>query len=76
MPTATIRLVTTAGTIDPKGQTTGEKRVLRGGYYNSEVTGIRSALRYSRTPSADNGVDGYRLCAPVPAEGSNTEASL
>ena len=66
----------TAGTVDPKGQTTGETRVLRGGYANSNATGIRSALRYSRNPSTQNGVDGYRLCAPIPAEGSNTEASL
>ena len=60
-----------AGDIDPKGPSTGETRVLRGGHSTSKRLNVRSALRWYRAPSTDNGADGYRLYAPIPAEGSH-----
>lgn len=65
-----------AACVDPKGPASGEKRVLRGGYYGSSATGIRSAFRFLRDQGTSHGADGFRLCAPIPAEGSNAEVSL
>ena len=64
------------GNIDPVGPVSGTKRILRGGHSTSTRLNVRSALRWSREADTDNGADGYRLCAPIPAEGSHKGDSL
>ena len=46
---------------DPKGPTTGKKRVLRGGSFNGDDSSARSSLRNYISPSDRNVNDGLRL---------------
>ena len=48
-----------SGGTDPNGPTTGSKRVVRGGYYDSSVSDCTSSSRSSLTPSDDYGYYGY-----------------
>ena len=49
---------------NPQGPTSGEKRVIRGGSWNSEPGNVRAAFRVRIVPSNRNDVSGFRLVLP------------
>lgn len=48
---------------DPRGRSTGTKRVVRGGGWNSEARGLRCAARESQLPREGDGSIGFRVAA-------------
>ena len=58
--------------IDPKGPLTGEKRVLKGGYYYTKASGasiLHLSQRMGAALNVSNGQKtqyGYRVCCPAP----------
>jgi formylglycine-generating enzyme required for sulfatase activity len=58
--------------IDPKGPATGEKRVLKGGYYYTKASGtsiLHLSQRMGAALNVSNGQKtqyGYRVCCPAP----------
>jgi formylglycine-generating enzyme required for sulfatase activity len=46
---------------DPKGPSSGEYRVLRGGSWDSEARDVRSASRHRLTPGYRYGHEGFRV---------------
>jgi formylglycine-generating enzyme len=51
--------------VDPQGPKTGEKRILRGGCWNSYPEFLRSAFRFSDEPDSRSGYFGFRVCFNV-----------
>jgi uncharacterized protein (TIGR02996 family) len=51
---------------DPHGPETGERRVLRGGGWNTHSGGCRSASHYRSTPSVRTRFIGFRVCCSIP----------
>ena len=47
---------------DPQGQSSGDKRVLRGGTWNSEPGGCRAAYRHGSEPANRSSNYGFRVC--------------
>jgi formylglycine-generating enzyme required for sulfatase activity len=47
-------------TWDPRGPSSGEKRVVRGGGWNAEAYHVRGANRYKSTPTRRSAVNGIR----------------
>ena len=47
--------------VDPTGSASGSNRVARGGSWNSAGTSLRSAKRYTNTPSNRYGTLGFRV---------------
>ena len=54
---------------NPKGPARGDDRVLRGGGWNSNAGGVRSASRFNADPAFRSGFIGFRL-----ARGQNQQA--
>jgi len=51
-----------AGTAtDPKGAATGERRVFRGGDYETSINGLRSSYRLGTKPDFEHNTRGFRL---------------
>lgn len=51
---------------DPTGPTTGDKRVVRGGHWDSTAAACRSAARQSQTPDTRNRKIGFRIVRTIP----------
>jgi len=51
---------------NPKGPSSGESRVLRGGSWNLGPVNVRSASSYTSTPATRNGFIGFRCAQDVP----------
>ncbi|MDR0731785.1 MAG: formylglycine-generating enzyme family protein, partial [Treponema sp.] len=49
---------------DPTGAGSGTSRVVRGGSWNSDARGVRSADRYRGSPSGRSNTVGFRLVRP------------
>ena len=65
-----------ASVTDPKGPESGDKKVLRGGCWNSEPDACRSAYRYNESPGYTDacfGYDIYGFRCVRPRKGDGTE---
>jgi len=51
--------------IDPTGPSSGEVRVVRGGFWNVFAWNVRSALRYRDNPGSRNNAIGFRLIRTI-----------
>ena len=60
-------------TTDPTGPTSGGTRVLRGGGWNGNVRGCRSAFRNDYGPDLHDCDGGFRLCCSAGSRESSTE---
>ena len=63
----------TSAVSDPKGPSSGVKRVLRGGGWNGAAWACRSADRGSCAPAGSNDYFGFRVCCAI---GDELEAAL
>jgi formylglycine-generating enzyme required for sulfatase activity len=62
---------------NPEGPASGSLRVRRGGSWNSDGTGLRSAVRYGNAPGHRYNLIGFRLAfQAIPADTANPELEL